>query len=217
VDSVVSEFSGYQIVTVNCSAQLSAHQVLYSLQQNCLVVSGIKGKEYKPKQSRLVLFLKNIDLCPIDSYGSSEVVELLLQIINRNGFYSDGLEWVSVSGLQICGTLSDLNKQNLSPRFLSKSNILLTSYPNENDMQKIIINFLNKIYNTKLKISVKKDKMAEIIIGAYQEIREKFTPDSSNHYRFTPKMIEKWIMGLSYYPDEYFSYVWFSNSLKKLH
>lgn len=129
--------------------------------------------------------------------------------MNRHGFYSENLEWVSISGLQICATLTDLNKQNLSPRFLSKSNILLTSYPSENDMQKIVINFLKSIYNAKVRIPVKKDKLAEIIISSYQEINEKFSLESSNHYRFTPKMIEKWIKGLNYYPDEYFSYVRF--------
>lgn len=50
------------------------------LSQNCISVSGVRGKEYKPKFLRLILYLKNIELCPIDSYGSSEVIELLLQV-----------------------------------------------------------------------------------------------------------------------------------------
>lgn len=211
VDSIVSEFSGYQLLTVNCSAQTDANQILHTLKQNCLVVSGIRGKEYKPKLSRLVLFMKNIDLCPIDSWGTSEVIELLLQIVNRSGFYGENLEWVSISGLQICGTLTDLNKQNLSPRFLSKCNIVMTSYPNENDMQSIIINLLNFAYS-KFKsnsIPMKKEKLAEIILDAFNEIKQNFTPDLSNHYKFTPKMIEKWIIGLSHYPHEHFAYGFF--------
>lgn len=211
INSVVSEFSGYQLVTVNCSAQLSANQVLNILKANCLVVSGIRGKEYKPKLSRLVLFMKNIDLCPLDSWGTSEVIELLLQIINRNGFYGENLEWISISGLQVCGTLSDLMKQNLSPRFLSKSNIVLTSYPNESDMQNIIMSFLSFTYSRfkNNSITVKKDKMAEIILGSFNEIKRMFTADMSNHYKFTPKMIEQWIVGLSHYQNDHFSYGFF--------
>lgn len=211
INSIVSEFSGYQLVTVNCSAQLNANQVLHTLKQNCLVVSGIRGKEFKPKLSRLVLFMKNIDLCPIDSWGTSEVIELLLQVINRSGFYGENLEWISISGLQVCATLSDLSKQNLSSRFLAKCNVILTSYPNESDMQSIIGCFLNFTYS-KLKstaIPMKKEKMAEIILDAFNEIRLKFTPDMSNHYKFTPKMIEQWIIGLSFYPQEHFSYGFF--------
>lgn len=209
INSIVSEFSGYQLVTINCSAQLNANQVLQTLKQNCLVISGIRGKEYKPKQSRLILFMKNIDLCPIDSWGTSEVIELLLQIMNRSGFYSENLEWISISGLQICGTLTDISKQNLSTRFLSKCNFILTSYPNESDMQNIFVNFLGFIYNKNNSITMKKEKLCEIMLEIYNEIKINFTADISNHYKFTPKMIEQWVMRLTYYPNEQFAYGFF--------
>lgn len=209
INSIVAEFSGYQLVTVNCSAQLNANQILNILKQNCLIVSGIRGKEYKPKQSRVILFMKNIDLCPIDSWGTSEVIELLLQITNRSGFYSENLEWISVSGLQICGTLTDINKQNLSQRFLSKCNILLTAYPNESDMQNIIISFLSSVFNKLKNIPIKFDKMCEIMLDIFNEIKSNFTPDMSNHYKFTPKMIEEWILGLTYYSQDNFNYGFF--------
>lgn len=206
INNTVAEFNGYQLLTVNCSAQLSANQILYILKQNCLVVSGIRGKEYKPKMTRLVLFLKNVDLCPVDVYGTIEVIELLLQIINRHGFFSDTLEWISVSGLQICGTLSDVRKQNLSPRFMAKCNVLLTSYANEQEMQCIVGNFLTFLYGKfQKKLELKKDKLAEIIIDIYREINEKFTSDVSHHYSFTPNMIEQWIIGMSYYPEQNFA------------
>lgn len=207
ISSIISEFSGYQLVSINCSAQLSANQVLHTMKQNSLVVSGIRGKEYKPKLARLILFLKNIDLCPVDAWGTSEVIELLLQIINRGGFYSENLEWISISGLQICGTISDLSGHNLSPRFIAKCNILLTAYPNDTDMKNIFISFLSCIYS-KVKsnsIPLKKERLAEIMLESYREIKEKFTSEFSNHYKFTPKMIEKWIYGMSFYPEDQFS------------
>lgn len=155
--------------------------------------------------------MKNIDLCPIDSWGTSEIIELLLQIINRNGFYGENLEWISISGLQVCGTLTDLDKQSLSPRFLSVCNIILTSDPNESDMQSIIVSFLDFTYS-KFKanpIPMKKERMAEIIFDSFKEIKQKFTSDMSNHYRFSPKTIEKWIIGLSSYTIEHFAYGFF--------
>lgn len=84
------------------------------------MISGIKGREYKPKMSKIILYFKNINLCNRDKWGSTEVIELLQQIIHRNGFYAtDTLEWIGVSGIQICGSISDLTKCYLSPRFLS--------------------------------------------------------------------------------------------------
>lgn len=84
------------------------------------MISGIRGREYKPKLTKVILYFKNINLCHQDKWGSSEVIELLLQLIHRNGFYApETLEWISVSGVQICGSLADGSKCNLSPRFLS--------------------------------------------------------------------------------------------------
>lgn len=87
--------------------------------QHSLVISGNRGREYKPKLTNTVIYFKNIDLCPVDKWGTCEVVELILQLIQRNGFYADTLEWISVSGLKICCSMSDAPKQILSPRFLA--------------------------------------------------------------------------------------------------
>lgn len=56
----------------------------------------------------------------MDSWGTSEILELLLQIIQRKGFYAtDTLEWISLTGIQICGSISDSSNQNISPRFVA--------------------------------------------------------------------------------------------------
>lgn len=52
----------------------------------------------------------------------------IFQLINRNGFYSETLEWISITGLQICGSLNNITKQNLSFRLLAKAKYLLMGY-----------------------------------------------------------------------------------------
>lgn len=95
------------------------------------MISGNRGREYRPKFSYTVLYFKNIDLCPVDEWGTSEIIELILQLIQRNGFYADTLEWISVSGLKICSSMSDTPKQTLSPRFLSLVQNIHTEYVNK--------------------------------------------------------------------------------------
>lgn len=64
--------------------------------------------------------MKNINLCSVDEWGTCEIIELLLQIIQRKGFYDPiKLEWVNVNGLQICGSMLDRSGDHLSPRFVS--------------------------------------------------------------------------------------------------
>lgn len=73
----------------------------------------------------MVLYLKNINLCSVDEWGTCEIIELLLQIIQRKGFYDTvKLEWISVTGLHICGSMIDRSGDNISPRFLSINRIL---------------------------------------------------------------------------------------------
>ncbi|KFB35182.1 AGAP010790-PA-like protein [Anopheles sinensis] len=207
LQTIVGEFSGYQLVTINCSAQLTTANILYTLKQNSLIVTTVKGKEYRPNFSRIVLYLKNIDLCPVDCWGTCEVVELLLQLIHRHGFYSDGVEWICVSGVQVCASITDLGKTVLSPRFLSISRLVRFDYPSEQDMESIVRSILLPVYNLLAKgtgVRVKLHELVRSIINVYLRINAQFQHGEATHYRFTPKMIEQWISGLLFYPEENF-------------
>lgn len=87
--------------------------------QNSLVISGLKGREYKPHLNKTVLFFKNIDLCNFDQYGTCEIMELIVQFIRRSGFYTESLEWINVTDLIICCSMVNMQKRPFSPRFLS--------------------------------------------------------------------------------------------------
>lgn len=87
--------------------------------QNSLVISGLRGREYRPNLNKTVLFFKNIDLCNIDKYGTCEIMELIVQLVRRSGFYTESLEWINVSNLIICCSMLNIQKHHFSPRFLS--------------------------------------------------------------------------------------------------
>ncbi|KNC24933.1 hypothetical protein FF38_05651 [Lucilia cuprina] len=147
-----------------------------------MTVSGVRGREFKAKQTRLVMYLKNLDLCYLDAWGCSEIVELLLQLVQRQGFYNDNssnsglnavknstsggdsnkgkgnnttnnsskLEWINVSGLQICGSISQSTTQTttaatanaslvkIAPRYLAINHLLHVGYPTQQDMLAVI-------------------------------------------------------------------------------
>lgn len=131
------EHSGYQLATINCSTQLTAAYVLHTLRTHCVTVSGVRGREYRPKQSRLVLFMKNLDLCQLDAWGACEIVELLLQLVQRGGFYADNLEWIGVNGLQICASISG-NLSKIAPRYLAINQFVRVARPTASDMMAIV-------------------------------------------------------------------------------
>ncbi|XP_055594856.1 cytoplasmic dynein 2 heavy chain 1 [Uranotaenia lowii] len=203
LQSVVNEFNGFQLVTISCSAQLTTASILNTLKQNSMVLTTVKGKEYRPKFSKIVIYFKNIDLCTVDSWGTCEVVELLLQLINRSGFYSDTLEWISVVGIQICASISDLNKVHISPRFLSICHMVRISYPTNTEMESIVKSMLLPIYNQRGKttVKVKLSDLVNSVLSVYSDIQARFNQGEILHYRFTPKMIERWISGVLHYPE----------------
>lgn len=133
----VMENSGYQLVTINCSTQLTPSYILHTLRTHCVTVTGIKGREYRPKQARLVLFMKNLDLCQLDSWGACEVVELLFQLVQRAGFYAENLEWIGVNGLQICASISG-NPMEIAPRYFAINQFVRVSRPTSQDMLEIV-------------------------------------------------------------------------------
>lgn len=161
-----------------------------------MIVSGVRGREYKAKQTRLVMYLKNLDLCFLDAWGCSEIVELLLQLVQRQGFYNDNssnsglnavkntvttnsasntsnnnsnnksknnnnnskLEWINVSGLQICGSISqstttlqtttaataNASLVKIAPRYLAINHLLHVGYPTQQDMLAVIQHHLEQ-------------------------------------------------------------------------
>lgn len=206
LQNVVAEMSAHEFVMIKCSAQLTAKYVLYMLKQNSLVVSGNRGREYRPKFSNTVLYFKNIDLCPVDQYGTSEVVELILEMIQRKGFYSETLEWITVTGLKICSSMSETPKQTLSPRFLDLVQNIHTEYPNDDELNMIVKYQLTPVYNRFQRHlgKVYIDQIVEMLIRIYSEVKKEFTRDIRNHYIFTPKMLTSLIDGLMHYPEDRF-------------
>lgn len=177
--------------------------VCLSCLQNSLVISGNRGREYKPRFNRIVLFFKNIDLCTTDEWGTCEIVELILQLMRRNGFYSDTLEWISVTGIDICCSMSDVPKQRLSPRYMSIAQTFYTEFPSDAELHLIIKNQFWPICSRFKQTANRKqiDQIVDALITMYSQIKSTFTRDQRNHYVFTPKMLSRLVEGLKYYPE----------------
>lgn len=104
------------------------------------MVTGNRGRELKPRLNKIVLFFKNIDLCWTDKWGTCEIIELLIELIQRNGFYNDDLEWIHIMGLTVCCSMTSAPKDNVSPRLLSILINFFTEYPDDNELNLIVKN-----------------------------------------------------------------------------
>lgn len=104
------------------------------------MVTGNRGRELKPRLSKIVLFFKNVDLCFTDKWGTCEIVQLIIELIQRKGFYNEDLEWIHVNGLTVCCSMTSAPEDDISPRFLSIALNFYTEYPNDNELNLIVKN-----------------------------------------------------------------------------
>ncbi|XP_017051507.2 cytoplasmic dynein 2 heavy chain 1 [Drosophila ficusphila] len=213
IQRAVLENSGYQLATINCSTQLTPSYILHTLRTHCVTVSGVKGREYRPKQARLVLFMKNLDLCQQDSWGACEVVELLLQLAQRGGFYAENLEWIGVSGLQICASISG-NPGKIAPRYFAINQFLRVSRPSSQDMLEIVQRRLEPLLAEHFRGStirggsgVNLQHVSESLMECFEKLQATFTATGGRqaHYQFSPKCIMKLLDALAFYPASDFN------------
>ncbi|KAH8249647.1 hypothetical protein KR032_011100, partial [Drosophila birchii] len=210
----VLENSGYQLVTINCSNQLTPSYILHTLRTHCVTVSGVKGREYRPKLARLVLFMKNLDLCQMDSWGACEVVELLLQLAQRGGFYAENLEWIGVSGLQICASISG-NPMKIAPRYFAINQFLRVARPSSQDMLEIVQRRLEPLLGEHFKGKgaggggggVNLQHVSESLMECFEKLQATFAATGARqaHYQFSPKCIMKLLDALVFYPASDFN------------
>ncbi|KAH8263165.1 hypothetical protein KR044_005503 [Drosophila immigrans] len=209
MEQALLEHSGYQLASINCSTQLTAGYVLHTLRTHCVTVSGVRGREYRAKQSRLVLFMKNLDLCQLDAWGACEIVELLLQLVQRGGFYAENLEWITVSGLQICASISG-NLLKIAPRYLAINQYVRIGRPTTSDMLAIVQCRLEPLLNGHFSSSgnINLQHASECLMECFEKLQTTFTASGGQqqvHYQFSPKCIMKLLQSLLFYPPTDFN------------
>ncbi|EDW77285.2 uncharacterized protein Dwil_GK18215 [Drosophila willistoni] len=233
MEQAILEHSGYQLVTINCSTQLTPGYILHALRSHCVTVSGLRGREYRAKQSRLVLFMKNLDLCYVDNWGCCEIVELLLQLVQRGGFYNaENLEWINVTGLQICASISG-NLLKLASRYLAINQYVRVMQPTTKDMLTIVQCRLEPLLSEHFRppmgagggggggsgIVVNLQHVSESLMECFEKLQDAFTSQASTtaltaaHYQFNPKSIMKLLDALVFYPPNDFNQALFSELL----
>lgn len=202
-----------QIAVIHCNAQTLATQIIQKLNQICLKGTFSKGRIYKPKEcSRLILYLKDINLPKPDKYQTIQLIAFLQQIIAHRGFYDENLEFIYLDEkIQIIASMnpaSTIGRHELSTRFTAKVRILYIDYPTNEELLQIYTGFLLGIFDKEAKLKADSKKIATFLVDLYTQILQKFSVDEYRHYLYTPRSLTKILFGIlqyeNYSKDEYF-------------
>lgn len=209
LNNLFAAISGTRVATINCSAQTEASHVIQKIKQTCQVLNSNKGKILRPKEDRLVLLLKDLNLPKPDKYGTVQLHSFLQQLILYNGFYDDDLEWVTVEKVQIVGSMNppgSMGRYPVAPRFLAITSVLALSYPSKESLQLIYSEFIGiMIQSQRLQLSLPGKGAADIarvMTTVYEIISNRCTVDTASHYIFNPRDITKWALNLLNYAAE---------------
>eukprot|EP00796_Vickermania_ingenoplastis_P004422 gene4422-3221_t len=209
LSNLFASTTGTRVATINCSAQTEAAHVIQKLKQTCQMLNSNKGKTLRPKEERLVLLLKDLNLPKPDKYGTVQLHSLLQQMILYNGFYDSDLEWVTIEKVQIVGSMNppgSMGRYPVAPRFLAITSVLALSYPSKDALLLIYSEFLGIMMKSqKLRVNLPgkgATDIARVMTTVYEIMSTRCTVDVASHYIFNPRDITKWALNLLNYTPE---------------
>lgn len=151
--------------------------------------------------SKVVLFIDDLNMPKLDTYGSQPTIELLRQYLDFSGFYDrEKLIWTEVHDLAIIATCAPPGggRNHITSRLLSHFNLLNITAPNEMVLGKIfktIVEGFLKPFMSEVR------SVSDAIVNSSTEIYHRMclellpTPAKS-HYTFNLRDLSKVVQGI---------------------
>ncbi|KAJ3216110.1 Dynein heavy chain 6, axonemal [Dinochytrium kinnereticum] len=196
----VSKPRGFVPMVLNFSAQTS------SLQTQQIIEIKLEKKRKNilgaPSGSnKIVLFVDDLNMPKLDTYGSQPPIELLRQYLDFKGFYDrEKLTWKIVQDVEIvaCCAPPGGGRNNITPRFLRHFNMLNIPVPTELSLSKIFRSITEgflKPFSSEVK------GLSEAIVSSaidiYHSMCSQLLPTpAKSHYTFNLRDLSKVVQGI---------------------
>lgn len=196
----VAKAKKYINVALNFSAQTSSLQT----QQ------AIEAKLEKKKRNlsgapagynKIVLFVDDLNMPKLDTYGSQPPIELLRQYIDFGGFFDrEKLSWKAIEDVNIVAACAPPGggRNNVTPRFLRHFNMLNIPFPSELSLGKIFRSITEgflKPFSADIRGSCEAIVNSAIEIY-YRMVTELLPTPAKSHYTFNLRDLSKVIQGM---------------------
>ncbi|XP_019622649.1 PREDICTED: dynein heavy chain 6, axonemal-like [Branchiostoma belcheri] len=195
----LAEPKGYVPVTINFSAQTSSKRTQE-------IVEGKLEKKRKnilgaPVNKKVVIFIDDLNMPKLDTYGSQPPIELLRQYQDFGGFYDrEKLFWKEIKDVTLCAACAPPGggRNPVTPRLIRHFSMLCLPSPSEHSLKhifKAILSGFLKDFPAPVKQSV------ESVVSAAVEIYERLSTDllptpAKSHYVFNLRDLSKCIQGI---------------------
>nr|XP_057922299.1 dynein axonemal heavy chain 6 isoform X3 [Doryrhamphus excisus] len=195
----IQENSGYVPVYINFSAQTS------SARTQEIIESKLEKKRKNmlgaPKDKRVVVFVDDLNMPKLDSYGSQPPIELLRQFQDFSGFYDrEFFFWKEIQDMTIAAACAPPGggRNPVTPRFIRHFSMLCLPTPSEQSLKQIIIAILSgflKEFPQPVKDCSK--QIVDSAVEIYNRLSVDLLPTpAKSHYVFNLRDLSKCVQGI---------------------
>ncbi|RCK58006.1 Dynein heavy chain, cytoplasmic [Candida viswanathii] len=191
-----------ELLSLNFSKETSPLSLLKSLDQYCEYRKTNRGMQLTPRINGkwVVVFCDEINLPQVDKYGNQNVISLIRQMVEHNGFWRvKDNQWVTLENIQFvgaCNSPKDPGRNRLSERFLRHVPVIMVDYPGHTSMLQIYQTFNRAILKCAPDLRGFAKAITEASIQVYEKTRQKFDGTIQKHYVYSPRELTRWSRGL---------------------
>ncbi|XP_075229380.1 dynein heavy chain at 16F [Lycorma delicatula] len=186
-------------VTLNFSAQTSSFRTQEILESK--LEKKKKTTLGAPAGKKVVLFIDDVNMPKLETYGAQPPIELLRQYLDFKGLYDrDKLFWKEINDVVVCAACAPPGggRNPLTPRFVRHFGMLLIPSPNESTL-KVIFGAIMKgfLSDFSRQISDIAGQIVNAAVDIYQRIAIDLLPTpAKSHYVFNLRDLSKCIQGV---------------------
>ena len=215
------------VLNMNFSSRTSSLDVQRAV-EDC-VEKRTKDTYGPPMGKKLTIFLDDMNMPRVDTYGTQQPIALLKMLIERRGLYDRGkeLNWKNIRDLKFVGAMGPPGgaRNPVDPRYISLFNVFEIEFPSKDSLERIYVNILSKQLATiDADLVPWSSKFTSMTLALYATIVEKLPPTPKRfHYVFNLRDLSRIYQGLLLStPDKFPSVtelmrLWRNEALRVLH
>ncbi|PNH08033.1 Dynein-1-alpha heavy chain, flagellar inner arm I1 complex [Tetrabaena socialis] len=217
------------MLNVNFSSRTSSLDVQRAIEDS--TEKRTKDTYGPPMGKRLLMFIDDLNMPRVDTYGTQQPIALLKLFIERKGLYDRGkeLSWKNMKDVQMVGAMGPPGgaRNPVDPRFISLFNVFEIQFPSNENLRTIYQAILSR-HLVKLPADEIRDQLGErltdMTLELYNFIIDKLPPTPSRfHYIFNLRDLSRIYEGLllsvgdCFKTPEQFLRLWHNEALRVLH
>ncbi|KAM0726763.1 Dynein axonemal heavy chain 10 [Formica fusca] len=200
----------YEQLLINFSSRTTSMDV----QKNIESVVERRSREIfgPPPGKKLVIFIDDMNMPIVDTYGTQQPIALLKLLFERGGFYDRGrdLNWKYMKDIYYLAAMGEPGggRNEVDPRFISMFSVYNVTFPSSETLNYIYTSILSghlQTFSEEIQSIAK--GLVQLMLEIYETVRKELLPTPSKfHYIFNMRDLSRITAGLlqshsNFYPD----------------